>query len=119
MVEGDIDILLNNAGLALGLNPAHETDLDEWENRVATNIKSLLYLTRLVLPAMVARGKGHFINIGSVAGSWPSPGGNTYRVTKAFVHQSRKIVAPETKIEAAIEKSVDTCATAVYIARLR
>lgn len=84
---GNIDILLNNAGLALGLGPAHETDLDEWENMVDTNIKGLLYMTRLILPAMVARRAGHIINLGSIAGSWPYPGGNTYGATKAFVQQ--------------------------------
>ncbi|MGB3209315.1 MAG: SDR family oxidoreductase [Desulforhopalus sp.] len=83
----NIDILLNNAGLALGLGPAHETDLDEWESMVDTNIKGLLYMTRQILPAMVARGEGHVINIGSVAASWPYPGGNTYGATKAFVQQ--------------------------------
>lgn len=83
----DIDILLNNAGLALGLGPAHETDLDEWENMVDTNIKGMLYMTRLLLPGMVSRGMGHIINIGSVAASWPYPGGNTYGATKAFVQQ--------------------------------
>ena len=83
----DIDILVNNAGLALGIGPAHETDLDEWENMVDTNIKGLLYMTRMILPAMVARGKGHIINLGSIAGSWPYPGGNTYGATKAFVQQ--------------------------------
>jgi 3-hydroxy acid dehydrogenase / malonic semialdehyde reductase len=83
----DIDILLNNAGLALGLGPAHETDLDEWETMVDTNIKGLLYMTRMLLPAMVARGKGHIINLGSIAASWPYPGGNTYGATKAFVQQ--------------------------------
>lgn len=82
-----IDILVNNAGLALGLGPAHEADLDEWENMVDTNIKGLLYMTRMILPAMVARGKGHIINLGSIAGSWPYPGGNTYGATKAFVQQ--------------------------------
>lgn len=84
---GNIDILLNNAGLALGLGPAHETDLDEWDNMVDTNIKGLLYMTRLILPAMVARKTGHIINLGSIAGSWPYPGGNTYGATKAFVQQ--------------------------------
>jgi 3-hydroxy acid dehydrogenase/malonic semialdehyde reductase len=83
----DIDILLNNAGLALGLGPAQETNLDEWETMVDTNIKGMLYMTRLILPGMVARGKGHVINIGSVAASWPYPGGNTYGATKAFVQQ--------------------------------
>ncbi len=93
MVQGlpeefrDIDILLNNAGLALGIGPAHETDLDEWETMVDTNIKGLLYMTRLLLPGMVARGTGHIINIGSTAASWPYPGGNTYGATKAFVQQ--------------------------------
>lgn len=93
MVQGlpeefrEIDILLNNAGLALGLGPAHETDLDEWENMVDTNIKGMLYMTRLLLPGMVARGRGHIINIGSIAASWPYPGGNTYGATKAFVQQ--------------------------------
>lgn len=84
---GNIDILLNNAGLALGLGPAHETDLDEWESMVDTNIKGLLYMTRLILPAMVGRRTGHIINLGSIAGSWPYPGGNTYGATKAFVQQ--------------------------------
>ncbi len=83
----EIDILLNNAGLALGLGPAHETDLDEWEKMVDTNIKGLLYMTRQILPSMVARGRGHIINLGSIAGSWPYPGGNTYGATKAFVQQ--------------------------------
>jgi 3-hydroxy acid dehydrogenase/malonic semialdehyde reductase len=83
----DIDVLLNNAGLALGLNPAHKADLDEWETMVDTNIKGLLYMTRRILPAMVDRGEGHVINLGSIAGSWPYPGGNTYGATKAFVQQ--------------------------------
>ena len=83
----DIDILVNNAGLALGLGSAHEADLDEWEIMIDTNIKGLLYMTRMILPAMVARGKGHIINLGSIAGSWPYSGGNTYGATKAFVQQ--------------------------------
>lgn len=83
----DIHILVNNAGLALGLGGAHEADLDEWETMVDTNIKGVMYLTRAVLPGMVARGGGHVINIGSVAASWPYPGGNAYGGTKAFVQQ--------------------------------
>lgn len=83
----DIGILLNNAGLALGLGPAHEADLDEWETMVDTNIKGLLYMTRLILPGMVAGNRGHVINIGSIAASWPYPGGNAYGATKAFVQQ--------------------------------
>jgi 3-hydroxy acid dehydrogenase / malonic semialdehyde reductase len=83
----DIDVLLNNAGLALGLEPAHKADLDDWETMVDTNIKGLMYCTRLILPGMVARNHGHIINLGSVAGSWPYPGGNAYGGTKAFVEQ--------------------------------
>lgn len=82
-----IDVLLNNAGLALGLEPAHLTQLDDWENMVDTNIKGLLYCTRSVLPGMVERKGGYIINIGSVAGNWPYPGGNVYCGTKAFVRQ--------------------------------
>lgn len=82
-----IDVLVNNAGLALGLSAAHEADLDDWERMVDTNIKGLMYVTRAVLPGMVARGRGHVINIGSIAGSYPYPGGNAYGATKAFVKQ--------------------------------
>ena len=83
----EVDLLVNNAGLALGLNHAHQADLDEWERMVDTNIKGLMYITRALTPGMVARGRGHVINIGSVAGEWPYPGGNTYGGTKAFVRQ--------------------------------
>lgn len=83
----EIDILINNAGLALGLEPAHEADLDKWENMVDTNIKGLIYCTRQILPGMVKRQRGHIVNIGSVAGSTPYPGGNVYGATKAFVKQ--------------------------------
>ncbi|MDP3478684.1 MAG: SDR family oxidoreductase [Desulfoprunum sp.] len=82
-----VDILFNNAGLALGLNPAQSADLLDWETMVDTNIKGLFYMTRLLLPGMVERGRGHIINMGSVAGSWPYPGGNAYGATKAFVSQ--------------------------------
>jgi NADP-dependent 3-hydroxy acid dehydrogenase YdfG len=83
----EIDVLINNAGLALGLEPAHKADLDDWETMVDTNIKGLMYCTRLILPGMVERNRGHVINLGSVAGSWPYPGGNAYGGTKAFVEQ--------------------------------
>lgn len=83
----DIDVLLNNAGLALGLEPAWQADLDDWETMVDTNIKGLMYCTRAVLPGMVARNRGHIINIGSTAGSWPYPGGHVYGASKAFVQQ--------------------------------
>jgi 3-hydroxy acid dehydrogenase / malonic semialdehyde reductase len=82
-----VDVLINNAGLALGLNPAHQADLDEWEQMVDTNIKGLMYCTRALLPGMVERQRGHVVNIGSVAGEWPYPGGNAYGATKAFVRQ--------------------------------
>jgi 3-hydroxy acid dehydrogenase/malonic semialdehyde reductase len=83
----EIDILINNAGLALGLEPAHEADLDKWDTMVDTNIKGLMYCTRNILPGMVQRGRGHIVNIGSVAGATPYPGGNVYGATKAFVKQ--------------------------------
>jgi len=82
-----IDLLINNAGLALGLEPAQRADLDDWETMVDTNIKGLMYCTRLILPGMVARNRGHIVNLGSVAGTWPYPGGNVYGGTKAFVEQ--------------------------------
>ena len=81
----DIDVLVNNAGLALGLEPAYEANLDEWETMVDTNIKGLMYCTHSLLPGMVERNRGHIINIGSVAGNWAYPGGNVYGATKAFV----------------------------------
>jgi 3-hydroxy acid dehydrogenase/malonic semialdehyde reductase len=83
----NIDVLLNNAGLALGLEPAHQADLDDWDTMVDTNIKGVMYCTRFVLPGMVARNRGHIINISSTAGAWPYPGGNVYGGTKAFVTQ--------------------------------
>ena len=82
-----IDVLVNNAGLAKGLEPAQRAALDDWDQMIDTNCKGLVYATRAVLPGMVARGRGHVINIGSVAGSYPYPGGNVYGATKAFVHQ--------------------------------
>lgn len=83
----DIDVLINNAGLALGLEPAHEAHLSDWETMIATNCTGLVTLTRALLPRMVARGNGLVINIGSVAGAYPYPGGNVYGATKAFVDQ--------------------------------
>lgn len=81
------DILINNAGLALGLSGADAVDLDDWETMVDTNIKGLMYCTRACLPMMVEQGRGHVINMGSVAANWPYPGGNVYGGTKAFVQQ--------------------------------
>lgn len=83
----EIDILINNAGLALGIEPAHKASLEDWETMIETNCKGLVTMTRLILPNMVARGKGTIINIGSTAGAHPYPGGNVYGATKAFVDQ--------------------------------
>ena len=83
----EIDVLVNNAGLAKGLNPAQEADLDDWEEMIDTNGKGLVYCTRTILPGMVKRHRGHVVNLGSVAGTYPYPGGNVYGATKAFVHQ--------------------------------
>lgn len=83
----NIDLLINNAGLALGLEPAHRADPDDWDTMVDTNIKGVMYCTRFILPGMVARNSGHIINISSTAGAWPYPGGNVYGGTKAFVTQ--------------------------------
>ena len=83
----NIDVLCNNAGLALGLEGADEANLDDWDIMVDTNIKGLIYATRQILPKMVENKNGHIINIGSVAGSYPYPGGNVYGGTKAFVSQ--------------------------------
>ncbi|HBA86554.1 MAG TPA: NAD(P)-dependent oxidoreductase [Geobacter sp.] len=83
----EIDLLVNNAGLALGLEPAHQASLDDWDTMVDTNIKGVMYCTRAILPGMVQRNRGHVVNIGSIAGSWPYPGGNVYGASKAFVQQ--------------------------------
>jgi len=82
-----IDVLVNNAGLALGTEPAYKASLDDWMRMTDTNVKGLMALTHAVLPAMVARDSGYVINVGSIAGSWPYYGGNVYGATKAFVKQ--------------------------------
>jgi NADP-dependent 3-hydroxy acid dehydrogenase YdfG len=83
----DVTVLVNNAGLALGAGSAQEADLDQWEQMVDTNIKGVMYMTRTLLPRMVARKEGYVINIGSMAGHYPYPGSNAYGGTKAFVEQ--------------------------------
>ncbi len=83
----DIDLLINNAGLALGLDPAPSCDLSDWETMIAVNNTALVQMTRLILPGMAQRKRGHIINIGSTAGTYPYPGGNVYCATKAFVKQ--------------------------------
>jgi NADP-dependent 3-hydroxy acid dehydrogenase YdfG len=80
--------LINNAGLALGTDPAPKCNLDDWDTMVDTNIKGLLYSTRLLLPRLIAHGRGAgIVNLGSIAGTWPYPGSHVYGATKAFVRQ--------------------------------
>ena len=83
----EIDVLINNAGLALGIKGAQEADLQDWETMIATNCTGLITITHALLPGMVERGRGTIINLGSVAGAYPYPGGNVYGATKAFVEQ--------------------------------
>ena len=82
-----VTVLVNNAGLALGLEPAHQAFLSDWDQMIDTNIKGLVHMTRAFLPGMVERKCGHIINLGSVAANYPYPGGNVYGGTKAFVQQ--------------------------------
>ena len=82
-----VTILVNNAGLALGLEPAPKAFLEDWDRMIDTNIKGLVHMSRAFLPGMVDRKRGHIINIGSVAANYPYPGGNVYGGTKAFVKQ--------------------------------
>jgi len=83
----EIDVLVNNAGLGLGLEPAHAASLDDWDTMIDTNVRGMAYVTHTILRGMVARNRGHVINLGSVASHVPYPGGNVYGATKAFVDQ--------------------------------
>src|SRR3954468_4921223 len=83
----EVDVLVNNAGLATGLAPAQSASLDDWDAMVDTNVKGLMYCSRAALTGMVARNRGHIVNLGSVAAMYPYPGGNVYGASKAFVHQ--------------------------------
>lgn len=83
----EVDVLVNNAGLSLGMDPAPKADLADWDTMIDTNCKGLVTVTRALLPGMIARGRGHIVNLGSTASSYPYPGGNVYGATKAFVHQ--------------------------------
>jgi 3-hydroxy acid dehydrogenase/malonic semialdehyde reductase len=83
----EVDVLVNNAGLALGLDPAHKASLEHWDTMVATNITGLIHVTRAILPGMVERNRGLIVNLGSVAGEYPYPGGHVYGASKAFVNQ--------------------------------
>jgi len=82
-----VDVLVNNAGGAIGLDPAQSANLDDWDAMIDSNVKGLVYCTRLILPGMIERGRGDIVNIGSVAAEWPYPGGNVYGAAKAFTHQ--------------------------------
>jgi 3-hydroxy acid dehydrogenase/malonic semialdehyde reductase len=82
-----IDVLVNNAGLALGLEPAQRANLDDWKDMIDTNCTGLVAVTHALLPGMVERNRGHVFNLGSVAGTYPYAGGNVYGATKAFVRQ--------------------------------
>lgn len=82
-----IDILVNNAGLALGIGAAQDSSLEDWKQMIATNITGLVTVTHAVLPGMVERNRGLIVNLGSIAGTYPYPGGNVYGGTKAFVKQ--------------------------------
>ncbi len=83
----NIDVLVNNAGLALGLEPAYQVDFSDWQTMIDVNVVGLAHLTHLILPYMVKKDSGLIINIGSIAGTYPYPGGNVYGATKAFVKQ--------------------------------
>jgi 3-hydroxy acid dehydrogenase/malonic semialdehyde reductase len=83
----NVDVLINSAGLALGLKPAPSASLEDWDRMIDTNVRGLVHCTRAVLPRMVALDRGHIINVGSTAATYPYPGGNVYGATKAFVAQ--------------------------------
>lgn len=91
----EVDVLVNNAGLALGMSPAWEASWDDWNTMIATNVRGLAYVTRKVLPGMVRRDSGHVVNMGSIAGAWPYPGGNVYGASKAFVAQFSRSLRAE------------------------
>ncbi|GAB6966648.1 SDR family oxidoreductase [Komagataeibacter kakiaceti JCM 25156] len=83
----EVDVLINNAGLALGMDRAQEADIANWRTMISTNATGMVELTRVLLPGMVARDRGHIVSLGSTAGIYPYTGGNVYGATKAFVRQ--------------------------------
>ena len=103
----DVDVLVNNAGLARGLAPLHEGDVEDWEEMIDTNLKGVLYVTRAVLPGMVARGRGHVINIGSIAGHESYRGGSVYCATKHAVAGLYRALAIDTLGSGVRVSSVD------------
>jgi 3-hydroxy acid dehydrogenase/malonic semialdehyde reductase len=82
-----VDVLVNNAGLALGLDPAHTASAEDWDRMVAVNVSGMMHMTHALLPGMVARNRGHIVNISSTAAIYPYPGGHVYGASKAFVTQ--------------------------------
>jgi 3-hydroxy acid dehydrogenase / malonic semialdehyde reductase len=82
-----VDVLVNNAGLALGIGRVNDAEVDDWETMIATNCAALARVTRAIVPGMIARRRGHIVNIGSIAADHAYPGGNVYGATKAFVQQ--------------------------------
>ncbi len=82
-----VDVLVNNAGLALGLDPAQKANLADWDRMVAVNVSGLMHMTHALLPAMVERNRGHIVNISSTAATYPYPGGHVYGASKSFVTQ--------------------------------
>jgi 3-hydroxy acid dehydrogenase / malonic semialdehyde reductase len=82
-----VDVLINNAGLALGLDPAQKANLADWDNMVAVNVSGMMHMTHALLPKMVERNRGHIVNISSTAATYPYPGGHVYGASKAFVTQ--------------------------------
>lgn len=92
----DIDVLINNAGLALGKSPIQEADIDDWEIMIDTNVKGLLYVTHAILPGMISRGGGTIINLGSIAGRAAYPGGHVYAATKAAVRMISDAIRVDT-----------------------
>ena len=91
----NVDLLINNAGGSLGHDKGFEAEYEDWDMMIETNVKALARITRAILPIMVERKRGHIINIGSVAGNWPYPGGNTYCGVKAFVRQFSLALRPD------------------------
>lgn len=92
---GAVDLLINNAGGAIGLDQVDTADYADWQTMIQLNVGSLVHITNLILPEMVAAKKGHVINIGSVAGNWPYPGGHIYCGSKAFVQQFSRAMRPD------------------------
>ena len=114
-----VDVLVNNAGLASGLSPLHEGSLEDWDAMIDTNVKGLLYVTREILPTMVARDSGHVINIGSVAGYWIYPKGNVYNATKFAVRALTEAMSVDLFGTRVRVSSVDPGAAETEFARVR